>query len=775
MIESVLSLIKVLSLTSLIFGIPGILWTKALTNSKSLIEKIVSSFSISQLFITYPLYLVNLYLKIEITIQSIILWCILSSLLATIINITKDEDIKVQIKNRIIDKKNIKLYIIFIIVVSYVLIFGFIKPYILYPKYKSEPWGESSYSFIDTLFKSKSFVAKTYQYGQLMPSDQWPYIYIMGMEGFIKILSPITSIYSIHRIMSIITYSMIILSIYQYSNSFFNEKEKSIISSLIFISLPRLSNYGLVGEIVGIPILLNTISLISNRINKKPLINLEIILNIISLGVASLPGLIIGLVYCTSLILSKRLNNDQIRSTSTRLFLAFLLGVTPILTYQSVFGISRYSHTGSLLYHTTSETETNLQSYFYSEYFNEQAAYDQGPWLSIPIYIGAPFRITVIWSGTLLLICIISIASRVLNLYKPSEKLVVLSNWFVFTALLSLSYFILNNVLEPATLSPFRRFMLYTQFQIPILAVTFVSSKLKNKFKQGLGLIICALVIGAGSNYFVQSANMSNQRPEWYLDDYEEVFESIIKHTSEEEVILTNQWGNGEIASFSNRVGFNEGAHGSARYLTYSDMVPRLEISKDVLSSNNASRIVELIKFNNISSIVLRRNPGSDLPSLVEFDLIDKVLLGNIFDTVYETENAIAYLTQHDPKTVTRETDFNNTFLIEEEKHLISESQIKIRIRITLIEQIHRKEYYIFTHIIKNGTIVQNIDHYPSTYDFNRMPVNHPIKEYFEIDIESLSPGTYEIVYGIVDIEKDQRLLTENGENHIQLVQFIVH
>jgi hypothetical protein len=334
---------------------------------------------------------------------------------------------------------------------------------------------------------------------------------------------------------------------------------------------------------------------------------------------------------CSISELVSRRNLKILLESASIIILSVLVISLPVLYASGDLYMGTSSTIGSL-FSSKSPTEIEFERIYYDQFADYWKLYvNKLPVLTELSYLSSDF---IFWLGTgfiLIFFVPLSVVGICYSLKKHKEpRLLFPLFWIVLQV--ALDTILLSPVFGPTVNAAGIRMLLYSGWALSLLSglglyytmkelkllngnvrvVSFLTWKgIKQNWKSALLLAFVGSFIFAGVCAAKRNAGFANSYTMLYSREYADALTWLRENTPEDAVIIANDWSGGEIWLKAQRLALIEGGKGSAAYITYEEIVTKLQDVRTIFRSQNLSETVMLMNKYKAEWILMWNKPSA--------------------------------------------------------------------------------------------------------------------------------------------------------------------
>ena len=533
--------------------------------------------------------------------------------------------------------KNIKSFrlldLIFLALVVATSFIAYVIPLMAYPSAPSNPW-PYAYNIIQQQIIEKGRISvETPQFGGWQRSDHtWfllhhvPYVSLELLTGL--------SFETMERLLSCVLSVAFFMGFYVFAKKALGDT-LGFVGSLFMLFVPRTHNYLVTvnGEFIGWLILFPALWLYfeyARMRDRKYLILSSLLAAFLPLSNLMVFGeyvLIVG-AFCLSELIARR-NLRRLLESASIIILSVLIISLPVL-YASGDLYAGTSSTIGSLFSSKSPREVEFEKIYYDQFADYWKLYvNKLPVWTELTYMGFDY---IFWFGIgfiLVFYIPLSVTGICFSLKSPKDpKLLFPLLWIILQV--TLDTILLSPAFGPTVNAAGIRMLLYFGWALSLLSgfgLYFVGKSLKltasnlkdislhalEKIARNwklvlLAIYVCSLIF-VGVCVAKRSAWFANSYAVLYSREYSDALTWLKENTPEDAVIIANDWSSGEIWLKAHRLALIEGGKGSAAYITYEEIVTKLQDVRTIFRSENLSEIVMLMNKYKAEWILIWNRP----------------------------------------------------------------------------------------------------------------------------------------------------------------------
>lgn len=511
-------------------------------------------------------------------------------------------------------KRNI--FKIFIVFALYLVIYGFFYPMMRFPYEAANPWPEA-YQVIQKEIINQQKVPPDYivQFGEKQPSDMTYFLNHHLMNVSLKLMDGLP--FEINeRFLSVLLTLVIFFSAFLFFTKAFGLYRGGLIS-ILFMFLPRNLNYytNINGEFLSLIVLFMSLYFTFDWLyfHKKK----SLYVGIAMASILPILCLINLAVYCLVVAaygVSTWLNMKNKKSIIRDYFKVFLLLVVGVI----VFSLTPLVITGDIeagssssigsLYSKRDQVEIDYEKQYYRDYATYGRTFYKYPILLRDVYYLSLDGLKLSYLEVYFLFTALVGLALWLKVKKPDKEVsfgVVLAALFLILEVFLYSKIFNDNIYNSAL-----RFLLY--FSLPLIVLGAVGlDKLSNK-RPYLLYIFFLSILASSVTVVQQSTHSTNMYKALYAQPYKNVISWAKFNIPSDELIMTNEWTNGQFFVQADKLDIVESGKASATYSTYTHIYDLLSKTKHVMSGKySPDETAKILKDENIKYLIVWNRPAA--------------------------------------------------------------------------------------------------------------------------------------------------------------------
>jgi len=564
-------------------------------------------------------------------------------------------------------KSRRSLDLIFFALVVATCFIAYAVPLMAFPSAPSNPW-PYAYNVIQQQIIEKGMISvQTPQFGAWQRSDHtWfllhhvPYVSLELLTGM--------SFETMERLLSCILSVAFFMGFYFFAKKAFGNT-LGFVGSLFMLFVPRTHNYLVTvnGEFIGWLILFPALTMYfeyAKKRDRKYLILsafLASFLPLSNLMVFAEYSLIVG-AYCFSELVAKRNLRRLLESALVIVLLALIIPL-PVLYASGDLYAGESSTIGSL-FASKSPREAEFERIYYDQFGDYWKLYaNKLPIWTELTYVSSDY-IFLFGTGFILVFYVpLSLIGTYFSLKNHKEpRLLFPLLWIILQV--ALDTILLSLAFGPTVNAAGIRMLLYFGWALSLLSgfgLYHVVKKLRlvvadlevaslltlrgiwRNRKPILLLVFAVSFVSVGAWAAKRNAGFANSYNMLYAQEYSDALIWLRENTPKDAVIIANDWSGGEIWLKAHRLALIEGGKGSATYITYEEIVTKLQDVRTIFRGENLSETIALMKKYKAEWILIWDKPSAYQLNITPLEQVDMTRFNSTSQFVKVFEEKKAY------------------------------------------------------------------------------------------------------------------------------------
>src|SRR3972149_768774 len=540
--------------------------------------------------------------------------------------------------------KKVQTYI-FVIIISFVVIYGYFYPLLKYPYEAPNPWPEA-YTVIqdEIIAQGKVPPSAVPQFGEWGKSDMTYFLNShpkLVSQRLIGDLPPEL----IERFLSFALTFIIFLSAWLFFRYLFGNT-MGFLASILFVFLPRNFNYyvNINGEYLSFIIILLALYFWFCFKKEKKLLFLILagmfggvlpILCLITFGVFVL--ILISDAMAEIIAKKKRFKifKKNFFSLLVIVVITLIISLIPLLITKNIKA-GGSSSIGSIFSQRSSQ-----EIEFEKKYYQDFAVYGD-EFINFPPFVRDIYYLSLdasVLDYLMLIYLPLFFAGLIFTLIIRKKRIIILGP-ILLIILLLFEIFLYSHFFNLSVYNSALRFLFY--FSLPLIIIsTFSLAWLCFKNAYALPIFILTIIISA-IPIIRLSAWSTNMNPPLYAKPFKETLLWLKENTPPDAMVISNDWVNGQFWVKAKRLNLIEGGKASATYSTYEDIYHKLNDSRKIFRLDISNdETMRLIRERKIEYLVVWDRPSAYYiyPFLPAKQKMDELGLQKVFESQEKITN----------------------------------------------------------------------------------------------------------------------------------------
>lgn len=504
---------------------------------------------------------------------------------------------------------------IFLFLALVVVVYGYLYPLLKYPNENSTPWPEA-YQVIqkEIIEQQKVPPDYVYQFGMKQKSDMVYFLNHHLMAVSFKLTSGVGFELQ-ERFLTVLLTLTILLSAYVCFRKMFG-RDIGFWVAVLFMFLPRNFNYytNFNGEFVSFIILFLALYFIFDWLREKNSKSLILggliagvlpILCMINLGILLIVITSYGLCELLTERSKLKVIKNYLLSFMVILIFTVVISGIPLMVSKNLFA-GKSSSIGSV-YSQRSDEEIVYEKKYYKEFATYGRNFYKYPPIVRDLYYASLDGSQINY----IIIYYLALAIFGLMLFIKKEFRSKVLPAFIFAVLLIvLEVFLYSRFFNDNIYNSALRFLLY--FMLPLIFLGGIGINYISKKHHIFQILFLVSITLSGLAAIKQSAHPSNMYESLYGQPYKNAMLWLKQNMPENDLLLSNDWTNGQFDVQAERHDVVESGKASAAYSTYTDIYKLLYDAREILNPAVSPELTKgLMEGRKIKYIVIWNRPAA--------------------------------------------------------------------------------------------------------------------------------------------------------------------